>query len=60
MTNIEMLEKLIKESGCVELWDHNTDDFIKPDPVRASRDDTYKGMVLDADSGVPGEGNRRT
>lgn len=38
MTERERLIQLLQSSHCVELWNHNTDDFIEPNPIEKLAD----------------------
>ena len=38
MTERESLIQLLQSSHCVELWNHNTDDFIEPNPIEKLAD----------------------
>lgn len=38
MTERERLIQLLQSSHCVEFWNHNTDDFIEPNPIEKLAD----------------------
>lgn len=46
MTERERLIQLLQSSHCVELWNHNTDDFIEPNPIEKLADHLLANGVI--------------
>ena len=46
MTERERLIQLLQSSHCVELWNHNTDDFIEPNPIEKLADYLLENGVI--------------
>ena len=46
MTDRDRLIELIRQSGCVSVWDYYNDDFVEPDPIETLADYLLSNGVI--------------
>ena len=46
MADRDRLIELIRQSGCVSVWDYYNDDFVEPDPIETLADHLLANGVI--------------